>query len=64
MKFKTKEKVGFRINDLVIKEGVIVGYTQHKGKTTYHILDVDRVVDIPEDDLQKLDGWKKQDSVN
>jgi hypothetical protein len=57
MKFGTKDIIAFRVNDIFMKEGVIVGSITQGNKTEYRILHNNEFFDVKEEDVVPLDEW-------
>ncbi len=57
MKFDTKDVIAFRINDIFMKEGTIVGSITQGEKTEYRVLHNNEIFDIKEEDIILLEEW-------
>jgi hypothetical protein len=63
MKFDTKDVIAFRINDIFMKEGVIVGSVSCQDKIEYRVLHGDKIFDVREEDIVSLEEWDKYATV-
>jgi hypothetical protein len=57
MKFDTKDVIAFRVNDIFMKEGIIVSSVTQHGKTEYRVLHDNELFDVKEEDVVPLDEW-------